>query len=162
VKVFLFLYVVCSFLYSPNLFWRDPWYSPQLITDKHFFSVFFLLTYVTITIYTDDSDWTVTLSDGGGGTGIPMVVHNGRRGRICASEYDDDKSLSSTMCQKLDGGQRFNRGSHKTKGSSMRYVVHKYDVAVEDCVCVGVHVYIHVVAHVCCCACVFKSQWIGV
>jgi len=58
-----------------------------------------------------------------------VIVYNGRRGRICASKYDDDKSLSSAICQKLDGEQRFNRGKHEINDSSMRYciyvIVHK-------------------------------------
>jgi len=89
-----------------------------------------LLSNTTVAIYPDEGNWTVTLS-GGDRTGVPVIVYNGRRGRICSSKFDDDKSLSSAICQRLDGKQRFNRGRHEINDSSLRYVLYIFTVYIQ-------------------------------
>ena len=72
---------------------------------------------LTVTLYTDDTDWTVTLSGGDSKmTGVPVFVYNGRRGRICESEFNIDKSLPRDICQKLS----YDRGKHDLRSTSMR------------------------------------------
>ena len=67
--------------------------------------------------HTDESNWMVKLSDDDR-TGIPVVVYNGRRGRICESEYRNNQPVQAEICQNLG----FNSHELETKNSFIRYI----------------------------------------